>query len=72
MTLSPQGTLEETVLMYVTWTRVSMSPRACINLAHPMDTPVNVDRATMGSTVRASKRIILILWLHDPPSHLSS
>lgn len=58
MTFSPQGTLEETVLMYVTWTHVNMSPHVCTNLAHPMATPVNVGRATMGSTVRASKRII--------------
>lgn len=72
LTLSPQGTLGETVLMYVTWTHVSMSPHACTNLAHPTATPVNVDKATTDSTARASKRIILFLvsWFLQVALHL--
>lgn len=38
-----------------------MSPHACTNLAHPMATPANVDKATMDSTARASKRMIFVL-----------
>lgn len=40
-----------------------MSPRACTNPAHPMATPANVDKATMDSTVRASKTTIFVLGL---------
>lgn len=48
-----------------------MSPRACTNLAHPMATPVNVDKATMDSTARASKRIIFVLGFLILPGNSS-